>query len=242
MTPIAPPAFDALSAFGIGGLAVVMAVALVLLFTRGRAARRLALAAATAIVMAGSGAAAWSGLLARFDLTPPPMAVMIVSVFAMALLLGLSPVAADTAAEIPLAVLIGLQAFRLPLELVMHRAAALGIMPVELSYSGYNFDIVTGTGAVLLFLAMQAGWRVPAWLIWVWNLWGLWCLAVIAVIAVTTAPMVRLLGDDPRHVNTWVLYFPYVWLPVVLVTVALAGHITITRALRRTVTPSPGSV
>jgi hypothetical protein len=230
---IAPPAFDALSAYGIGGLAVAMAVALVLLLSRGRPARRLALAAAAAVVMAFSAAAAWSGLLARFDLMPPPMAVMIVSVFAMGLLLGLSPAAADAAADVPLAILIGLQAFRLPLELVMHHAATVGVMPVELSYSGYNFDIVTGIGALLLFLAMQAGWRVPARVIWVWNIWGFWCLAVIAVIAVTTAPMVRLFGDDPRHVNTWVLYFPYVWLPVVLVTVALAGHITITRALRR---------
>ena len=233
MTRIAPPAFDALSAYGIGGLAVAMAVALVLLFSRGRPARRLALTAAVALVMAASAAAASSGLLARVDLMPPPMAVMIVSVLAMGLLFGLSQPAADTAAEVPLAVLIGFQAFRLPLELVMHRAATLGIMPEELSYTGYNFDIVTGTGALLLFLAMQAGWRVPGRVIWVWNVWGLWCLAVITVIAVTTAPMVRLFGDDPRHVNSWVLYFPYVWLPVVLVTVALAGHITITRALRR---------
>ena len=233
MTRIAPPAFDALSAYGIGGLAVAMAVALVLLFSRGRPARRLSLTAAVALVMAASAAAASSGLLARVDLMPPPMAVMIVSVLAMGLLFGLSQPAADTAAEVPLAVLIGLQAFRLPLELVMHRAATLGIMPEELSYTGYNFDIVTGTGALLLFLAMQAGWQVPARVIWVWNIWGFWCLAVITVIAVTTAPMVRLFGDDPRHVNSWVLYFPYVWLPVVLVTVALAGHITITRALRR---------
>jgi hypothetical protein len=43
--------------------------------------------------------------------------------------------------------------------------------------------------------------------------------------------MVRLFGDDPRHVNTWVLYFPYVWLPAVLVVIALAGHVVITRAL-----------
>ena len=63
---------------------------------------------------------------------------------------------------------------------------------------------------------------------------GLWCLAVIAVIAVTTSPMVRLFGDDPAHLNTWVLFFPYVWLPAVLVAVALAGHVTVlTRALHR---------
>lgn len=230
---IAPAAFDALTACGIAGLAVAVAAAFVLLFSRGRPVRRLTLTAATALVMAGSAAAASTGLLARFDLMPPPMAVMMVSVFALALVLGLSPAAADTAAAVPLAALIGLQAFRLPLELVMHRAARLGIMPVELSYSGYNFDIVTGAGAVLLFAAMQAGSLVPRSVIWAWNIWGFWCLAVIAVIAVTTSPMVRLFGDDPRHVNTWVLYFPYVWLPVVLVTAALAGHITVTRALLR---------
>ena len=44
--------------------------------------------------------------------------------------------------------------------------------------------------------------------------------------------MVRAFGDDPRHLNTWVLYFPYVWLPAVLVIVALAGHLVVTRALR----------
>jgi Na+-driven multidrug efflux pump len=63
--------------------------------------------------------------------------------------------------------------------------------------------------------------------------WGWWCLFVIAVIAVTTSPVLRLFGDDPRNVNTWVLYFPYVWLPVVLVTVAIAGQVMVTRALTR---------
>jgi Na+-driven multidrug efflux pump len=80
---------------------------------------------------------------------------------------------------------------------------------------------------------MRAGLAVPRWLLWAWNIWGCWCLAVIAVIAVTTSPLVRLFGDDPRNINTWVLYFPYVWLPVVLVTVAIAGHVMVTRALRR---------
>jgi len=32
--------------------------------------------------------------------------------------------------------------------------------------------------------------------------------------------------------RTFVLFFPYVWLPAVLVTVALAGHIVVARAVR----------
>ena len=72
---------------------------------------------------------------------------------------------------------------------------------------------------------------MPRRAIWIWNLWGFWCLAVIAVVAVASSPMVRAFGDDPRHVNTFVLFVPYVWLPAVLVVVALAGHVMVARAL-----------
>ena len=131
----------------------------------------------------------------------------------------------------PLAALVELQIFRLPLEILMHRAGEVGIMPPELSYSGYNLDIVTGATALALTLAMHEGVRVPRAVLWAWNLWGLWCLAVIAGIAVAASPIVRAFGDDPRHVNTWVLHLPYVWLPAVLVLIALAGHVVMTRAL-----------
>jgi hypothetical protein len=113
----------------------------------------------------------------------------------------------------------------------MHRAGTLAIMPVQLSYSGYNFDIATGAGSLLLWLAMRAGRHPPRWSVWLWNLWGIWSLVVIAIVAVTTSPMVRLFGDDPRQLNTWVLFFPYVWLPAVMVTFAVASHIVITRRL-----------
>ena len=183
--------------------------------------------------MGASAIAGTSGHLARFDRFPPPMAVMILGVFVMSFGVGLSGIGRHAAETRSLVALVGLQGFRLPLELVMHRAADLGIMPPELSYSGYNYDILTGLGACILAVSMHLGVSVPTWVLWAWNVWGSWCLAVIAVIAVTTSPMVRLFGDDPRHLNTWVLFFPYMWLPVVLVTVAIAGHVIVTRALRR---------
>ncbi|HEY6508283.1 MAG TPA: hypothetical protein VIY56_09740, partial [Vicinamibacterales bacterium] len=221
-------------AYGIGGLAVFVAVIFVsLLSVAARRGQRVAVAVGACGVLAVSAAVAASGRLARFDALPPPMLLMIASVFVMGFGVGLSSVARRAADTLPLAALVGLQAFRLPLELVMHRAASLGIMPPQLSYSGYNFDIVTGLGACVLAGLMLFGVTVPRWTLWAWNIWGWWCLAAIAVIAVTTSPMVRLFGDDPRNLNTWVLYFPYVWLPVVLVTVAIAGHVMVTRALRR---------
>lgn len=183
--------------------------------------------------MAVSAVVAWSGLLARFDITPPPMAILMPTVFALALTTGLGPLGRAAAANVPLATLVGLQAFRLPLELVMHRAATSGVMPPELTYAGYNFDIVTGATALVLFIAMRAGVHVSRIALWAWNLWGIACLVVITIVAVLSSPMVRAFGEDPRHINAWVLFFPYVWLPVVLVAIALAGHIIVTRALLR---------
>lgn len=227
---IHPPVFDALTATGMGSLAWLVAAVWVTLFSRGQRFLMLRLAMGALVVGAASAAAAWSGWLQRMDTLPPPMAFVMASVFAVAFALGLSRFGRSCAAEIPMVSLVAFQIFRLPLELLMHRAAELGIMPVELSYSGYNFDIVTGAGAVVLTTLMASGRTVPRGVLWAWNLWGCWCLAVIAFVAIAGSPLVRLFGDGP-HLNTWILFVPYVWLPMILVTAALFGHIVLTRAL-----------
>lgn len=235
-TPSAPgvyqaPVFDAIAAYGIGLLALVMAAAVVWACGTRRPERARHVTMAIGAWMVLTAGLAVTGVLSRADLRPPPMALLIAGVVVLSVAIGVSPLGGRLAHDVPLPTLVALQMFRLPLELVMHRAATLGIMPNELSFTGYNLDIVTGTGAVVLFIALRLRPRLPRAFVWAWNLWGLWCLAVIVVIAVTTAPMVRAFGDDPRHINTWVLFFPYVWLPAVLVPIAIAGHLVVTRAL-----------
>jgi hypothetical protein len=230
---ILPPVFDPVVAFGIGGLAVLVAIIWIVMFSRRNNRRALIFSAAVFTVMAVSGIAAWSGTLAQFNSFPPPMFIMIASVFIVSFTVGLSRLGRDAAAELSFAALVGLQGFRFPLELVMHHAGNVGIMPAQLSYSGYNFDIVTGISALLIFTLLKAGRSVYRAVLWAWNVWGSFCLVVIAIIAITTSPVVRLFGDDPHNLNTWVLYFPYVWLPVVLVTVAISSHIVITRKLMK---------
>ena len=56
-------------------------------------------------------------------------------------------------------------------------------------------------------------------------------VSVIALIAVIGSPLVHGFGIDPTNLNTWVLFFPYIWLPSVLVMIAIFGHIVITRKL-----------
>lgn len=190
----------------------------------------MAAGAGTALWLALTAGAAASGAL-RFDGMPPTMVVLIVAILAVALGIGLSRVGGRLAAGVPLAALVGVQAFRLPLELAMHRAFEEGIMPVQMSYSGRNFDIVTGITAIIVAGLLLAG-RMPAWGVRLWNWMGLALLANVVIIANLSTPTpFRVFMNEPA--NVWITRAPFVWLPAVMVLTALLGHIVIFRALRR---------
>ncbi len=163
------------------------------------------------------------------------MLLFMVGCLALALGLGLSSVGRRLS-TLPLWALVLSQAFRLPLELAMHQAAVDGVMPMELSFSGYNFDVVTGSGAVVVGLLLWRGALSPSLLkgvVWTWIVVGIAALCAIVAIALLSSPMVRFFGDDPAHLNTWVVHVPYDWLPAVLVVNAVAAHVVVTRALLR---------
>jgi hypothetical protein len=197
--------------------------------SRSATRRAVIVVAAVSIAwMAVSWGLADGGTLQRWDRTPPPFAVFIVAVVALALLLAFSRVGQRLARNVPLWALVGVQAFRLPLELAMHTMYERGIMPEQMSYSGRNFDIITGATAVVLaaFLAKGHGRSLVSW----WNVLGLALLVNVVTVAVMSTPTFRYFGDE--QLNTWVTFVPFVWLPAVMVLAAFAGHLVIFRALR----------
>lgn len=215
-------------------IAVSVASLSVVLVARARPDLRWRATLLAAAWLTLTGVVARSGFLAQLDRTPPPAGLLIAAAIGLAFVIGLSPLGRALAERIAMVHLIGLQAFRWSLEMGMHRAFELRIMPEALTWTGYNLDVITGLAAAVLAVSMALGARIPRWLVWAWNVWGLACLAVIAVLAMLLSPMVRAFGPAPAQVNTWVLFFPYVWLPAVLVPVALASHLVITRQLLAT--------
>jgi hypothetical protein len=169
-------------------------------------------------------------LLPRFDLRPPPFLLVMIPMFALAIGLGMSRLGARIARETPLAWLVAFHGFRLPLELVMHEAAREGVMPEQMTFTGHNFDIVTGASALLLALLLARG-RASTALVLAWNALGSFLLTVIAAIAIASLPAFHAYGADRSHLNTWVAFFPFVWLPAGLVASALFGHIVLWRRL-----------
>jgi hypothetical protein len=211
-------------------LPLVVAASFVLGVRRSGNDRRTGFAiGATAAWLALTWGAAASGVLSRFDATPPPFAAFLVTVVALGPLIALSPLGGALVRRTSLALLVGVQAFRFPLELVMHQAYEEGVMPGQMSYSGWNFDILTGIGAAVLGVALWR-WRVPRGVVLAWNVGGLALLVNVVTIAVLSTPLFRMFGE--ARLNTFVAYPPFVWLPAVLVLAAWAGHLLVFRKLR----------
>ena len=190
-------------------------------------------------VRVGGGVLVWlsvtaviaaSGVLRRFDATPPPFGLLALAVGVIGIAVPCSSLGTLLARGVPLWALVGFQVFRFPLELVMHRAYLEGVMPVQMSYSGQNYDIVTGisAGALGLWLSRRP---VPRWVVISWNALGFALLVNIVTIAIVSTPVFGWFGKE--GLNVFVTYPPFVWLPAVLVTAALMGHILVWRRLRQ---------
>ena len=222
---------------GIGGLAVLVASGFVLAYSSAvgrtggnRTYARMGARTAMLAWMAMFAVLAESGTLSNFQRTPPPLLMAMVMFVVSGLVLGTSRVGTTLVRGLPLPWLIAAQGFRLPLELFMHQAAVEGVMPVEMSYAGYNFDIVTGASALVLAWYVKKG-RASERLVFAWNVLGSALLFAIWLIALLASPLLRAFGDEPAHVNTFIAQFPFVWLGSVLVSAAVLGHVLIFRAL-----------
>lgn len=172
-----------------------------------------------------------NGALSRYSPPPPPVFVLILLTTIGTVALAFSSFGSRLVAATPLAGLVGYQVFRVPLEWVLHKLYAEGVIPVQMTYAGQNFDVVTGILAAALGLWLWTGHRA-VWLVAAWNVIGLVLLANIVTIAILSTPVpFRYFLNEP--VNTLPGTFPYVWLPTFLVQAALFGHLLVFRALRR---------
>lgn len=177
------------------------------------------------------GHLARTGALADWDATPPPALALILGLSALTALIVFSAVGARLADRIPLAAIVLLQSFRIVVEWLLHRLYLEGSVPVQMTFSGRNFDIVSGITALLLGLVLLRGRTVPRAVVLGWNVLGLVLLANIVAISVLSTPALHRFPEGPP--NLLPSTYPWVWLPSFLVQVALGSHLLVFRRLRR---------
>ncbi|MSQ84256.1 MAG: hypothetical protein EXR77_15460 [Myxococcales bacterium] len=195
-----------------------------------RTRRWVALTAAGMLAWVGvTGVLAARGLLNTDAPLPAPFhRLMLLSALATGAFAFLAP-GRRLVAGVPLWKLCGFQAFRVPLEFVLWALYANGSLPVQMTYEGRNFDVLSGLLAIPLAFFLRRG-RVPSGVIWAWNLLSLGLLVNIVQIAVRSTPgPLRAFTNDPP--NVLVFSLPWVWLPTICVLAALLGHLLVFRGL-----------
>jgi hypothetical protein len=178
-----------------------------------------------------TGLAGWLGLARDFQRVPPPMFVLLLAAVVLAVVTAMSRVGSRLVAEAGIVWLIGVQAFRVAVEVFLDWGHRVDLVPVQMTFEGRNWDIVSGvSAAAVAWLAAKR--QAPRWLVLLWNCVGLALFLNIVVIAVLSMPTpLRRFHNEP--VNSFIAYFPYIWLPTFLVQLALFGHLLVFRWLRQ---------
>lgn len=117
-----------------------------------------------------------------------------------------------------------LHVIRVPVELVLLWLFHAGQVPQVMTFEGWNYDILSGITAPIVYFLAFRGDRISRPLLIVWNLLALGLLANIVTIAVLSfqGPMQRLAFEQP---NVGVTYLPFIWLPAIIVPIVLFAHL-----------------
>jgi hypothetical protein len=179
--------------------------------------------AATLVWLAVLASVVASGAVARSPM--PLVLVFLAASNVMALVVALSPVGRSIARGVPLFALVAFQGFRLPLEFVLHDWVRQGSVPATMTWTGANYDVVSGFLALAL-APFAPRWRAAAWIA---NLVGFALLINVARVAILSSPLPFGWHVEPPLVLA--AYLPYALIVPVCVAGALAGHVVLTRAL-----------
>lgn len=126
-----------------------------------------------------------------------------------------------------------LHVVRVPVELVLYNVFQAGLIPESMTFEGYNLDILSGiTAPFIYYFVFVKKWIGRKGLL-IWNIACLALLFNILTIAILSAqtPFQQFSFDQP---NIGVAYFPFVWLPAVIVPLVLFSHLVSIRQLIKT--------
>lgn len=171
----------------------------------------------------------WSrfGTFSNFDLFPINAAPVILIPLITILFFSFSKTVKEILPHIPQENIIKLQVFRFYVEVLLWALFASALLPVQMTFEGRNFDVITGASAVFLttrisgFMLLD---KLSKALLILWNVLGLGLLINIVVIAILSMPTpLRYFMNEPA--NTIVTEFPISLLPAFLVPLAYMLHI-----------------
>ena len=176
------------------------------------------------------GLLAGAGAFLRAGRVPPYFAAVGLLSSALGVAFVYSRAGTTLLARTPAAWLIGLQSFRVVVEIILWALASQHRLPSLLTLEGRNFDILVGLTAlpVAWLCLVRCAW--PPRVAVAWNVAGIVILANVVLHALLSAPTpFQMLRTEPP--TTIITTLPYIWLPGFLVPLAFSLHAASLRTL-----------
>lgn len=181
---------------------------------------------------------AWGGITAVLSLsgffgdfsTFPPRIIIVLIVPLISIVWMLSTkTTGEILKHVPADKLVGLQSFRIVVEILLWMLFIDNLLPVQMTFEGRNPDVLSGLTAPIVGLLIARK-KIARPALIAWHVVCLALLVNIVAIAILSMPTpFRQFMNEPT--NTVVATFPVVWLPAFLVPLAYGLHFLSLRQL-----------
>lgn len=176
------------------------------------------------------GIVSYSGFYLNTNTIPPRFALLVIPPLILIIGLFATTSGRNFIYRLDLKMLTWLHVVRIPVELVLLWLFQNGQVPELMTFEGRNFDIFSGLTAPIVAYFGFVKKSLSRKVILIWNIICLLLLFNIVGTAVLSAPFPfqQFAFDQP---NVGVFYFPFAWLPGVVVPLVLFAHLAAIRRL-----------
>lgn len=164
------------------------------------------------------------GFYLKTDVLPPRLLLFGVFPFFLLIIFYFIFARQSFIEKLPLKILTILHIIRIPVEIVLFWLFQEKLVPEIMTFEGRNFDILSGlTAPIIAWLGFRNG-KINRPLLILWNIVALALLFNIVITAILSFPFPfqQFAFEQP---NRAVLYFPFVWLPTIIVPIVFLSHL-----------------
>lgn len=169
------------------------------------------------------GASIFAALGIFEAMTIPLIPIFMAALFFTAIRFGATDFGRNIASSFSFAAIVGFQAFRLPLELILHHWAVTGVIPETMTWTGQNMDIIAGASAMLI--APFANRSLVATRVFQ-IIGSALLLNVVRVVAMSLPLPFSWHLENPLQLP---FHFPYVLIAPLFIWPAILGHVVLFR-------------
>ena len=185
-----------------------------------------------AVWMIGQAVLAIGGFYQKTGTIPPRFSLLVAPPLLLILVLFLTRWGRRFVDTLRLDWLTLLHVVRIPVEIVLFWLFVAKAVPQEMTFEGRNFDILSGLSAPVVYYFGFVKKRLSRPVLLVWNGLCLGLLLNVVATAVLAAPSpFQQIGFNQPNIA--IQYFPFVWLPSVVVPLVLLAHLVAFRQLMK---------